>query len=324
MKITFLGTSSGAPSRYRNVSALAVQFDQSSSAWLFDCGEATQHQVMRSQLRLSQIDRIFVTHMHGDHVFGLPGLLASRSLQAGSVTPMVLHGPAALGDYLRRTMELTQMRLGFAHETRAVQPGMIYEDDRVQVLAAPVLHRITAFAYAVVEKDRSGHFDVEQALALGIPPGPIYKRLKGGETVRLEDGREIDGKLLTGPPRRGRKLVYGGDTAYCPALVTLARDADVLIHEATYLKEDAALADRASHATSVTAARVAAEAGVGTLILTHFSTRYEGAGGGRMDLLLEEARSIFPNTLLARDLWTYDTTAQNEEPATAVSEPSKA
>src|SRR5690242_16836422 len=108
MKITFLGTSSGAPSRYRNVSALALQFAQQAGAWLFDCGEATQHQVMRSELRLSQIERIFITHMHGDHIFGLPGLLASRSLQAGSVSPVALYGPPGLAEYLRGTMEMTQ------------------------------------------------------------------------------------------------------------------------------------------------------------------------------------------------------------------------
>ena len=306
MKITFLGTSSGAPSRFRNVSAFALQLPQQSSAWLFDCGEATQHQLMRSPLRLSQIDRIFISHMHGDHVFGLPGLLASRSLQAGSTTPVTLYGPPGLQEYLRRTMDLTQMRLGYPWEVQTIAPGLVWEDARTQIFCTPVVHRIPAFGFAVIERDLAGRFDVEKARALDIPAGPVYGRLKDGETVTLEDGRVIDGKTLTGPIRPGLKLVYAGDTTYTRNVVELASDADVLIHEATYLQEDLALAKRASHSTSVMAAEVAKQARVKTLILTHFSTRYEGDGGSRLADLLAEAQAIFPNTMLARDQWTHE------------------
>lgn len=309
MKVTFLGTGSGAPSRYRNVSALAVQRSQQPGAWLFDCGEGTQQQIMRSELRLSQIERIFVTHMHGDHVFGLPGLLASRSLQAGSETPVTLFGPPGLQEYLRRTFELSQTRPGYPWEVVTVAPGLVYEDAQTQVFCAPVAHRIPAFAYAVIERDRAGHFDVERAKELGIPPGPIYGRLKGGETVTLEDGRVIDGATLTGPILRGRRLVYTGDTTYTRNAVELAQGADALIHEATYLEEDAALANRASHSTAVMAAQVAKQAGVRLLILTHVSTRYEGEGGSRLQELLAEAQAVFPNTLLARDLWSFEVEA---------------
>ena len=321
MKITFLGTSSGTPSRYRNVSGLAVQQPQQSGVWLFDCGEATQHQIMRSGLRLNQIEKIFVTHLHGDHVYGLPGLLASRSLQAGSTSPVTLYGPPGLQEYLRRTMELTHTRLGYPHEVRTVVPGPVWEDARTRVVCAPVAHRTPAFAYAVIERDLAGHFDVERAAALGIPAGPLYGRLKSGETVTLEDGRTIDGKSLTGPTRRGRKVVYSGDTTYTPAIVELAQDADVLIHEATYLEEDLALAERSSHSTSMMAATVAKQANARTLILTHFSARYEGEGGSRLADLLSEARQVFPNTMLARDLWSFEV-KEDEETASesAVSE----
>ena len=312
MKLTFLGTSSGAPSRYRNVSALALQLPQQAGAWLFDCGEGTQHQIMRSALRVSQFDRIFISHMHGDHVFGLPGLLASRSLQAGMSTPLTLFGPPGLQEYIRRTMELTQTRPGYPMEVITVAPGLIWEDDRTQVFCTPVAHRIPAFAYAVVERDHAGHFNVEAAAALGIAPGPIYGRLKKGETVTLEDGRIIDGRTLTGPIRRGRRVVYAGDTTFTRNTVEIARGADVLIHEATYLEEDRALADRASHSTSLMAADAAKQAGVRTLILTHFSTRYEGEGGSRLAELLAEAQAVFPNTLLARDLWSCDVAAPDE------------
>jgi ribonuclease Z len=313
MKLTFLGTSSGAPSRYRNVSALALQLPQQSGAWLFDCGEGTQHQVMRSALRVSQFDRIFISHMHGDHVFGLPGLLASRSLQAGMSTPLTLFGPPGLQEYIRRTMELTQTRPGYPMEVVTVTPGLVWEDERTQVFCTPVAHRIPAFAYAVVERDHAGRFDVEAAAALGIAAGPVYGKLKNGETVTLEDGRVIDGRTLTGPTRRGRRVVYAGDTTFTRNTVEIAQGADVLIHEATYLEEDRALADRASHSTALMAADAAKQAGARTLILTHFSTRYEGEGGSRLAELLAEAQSVFPNTLLARDLWSYDVDLSDEE-----------
>jgi ribonuclease Z len=315
MKITFLGTSSGAPSRYRNVSGLALQLPQQSGAWLFDCGEGTQHQVMRSALRLSQIDRIFISHMHGDHVFGLPGLLASRSLQAGMTTPVTLYGPPGLDEYLRRTMDLTQMRVGYPLHVVTVAPGVVWEDAHTVVACAPVAHRIPAFAYSMTERDLPGRFDADRARTLGIPEGPLYGRLKRGETVTLEDGRVIDGRALTGPTRRGRKVVYAGDTTFTRNCVELAQGATLLIHEATYLEADAALAERASHSTAVMAARVAAQAGVRTLILTHFSTRYEGEGASRLADLLAEAQAVFPNTLLARDLWSFDVAPAEAEEA---------
>ncbi|HLJ57021.1 MAG TPA: ribonuclease Z [Chthonomonadaceae bacterium] len=305
MKITFLGTGSGAPSRHRNVSAFALQRPQQSGAWLFDCGEGTQHQILRSELRLSQIDRIFISHMHGDHVFGLPGLLASRSLQAGMQTPVTVYGPPGLHDYLRGTFEISQSRPAYPLHVVPVTPGLVFEDARTQVTCAAVSHRTPAFAYAVIERDSPGHFDVARAKELGIPSGPTYGRLKAGEKVTLADGRVIDGAALTGPTRRGRRLVYSGDTGYTRSMVELARGASVLIHEATFLDEDAAHADRASHSTAASAAKVAKQAGVETLILTHVSARYEG-DGNRLADLLAEARAIFPNTILARDLWSYE------------------
>src|SRR5437763_15439435 len=138
MRITFLGTSSGTPTRSRNVSSMAVQLPDSSRVCLFDCGEGTQHQFLRSPLPLSQVERIFITHMHGDHLFGLPGLLASRSMQAGSTSPVTLYGPPGLQEYLRRALDLTQTRPGYPFEVRTVTPGLVWEDARTRVLCAPV------------------------------------------------------------------------------------------------------------------------------------------------------------------------------------------
>ena len=306
MKITFLGTSSGTPSRYRNVSSLALQLPQQGTLWLFDCGEGTQHQVLRSPLRLSQLDRIFITHMHGDHLFGLVGLLATRSMQAGGVSPVTIYGPPGLKEYVRSVMDLSQTRVGYPIDVKTIEPGTIYEDANFAVICAPVLHRIQAFGYAVIEKDQPGRFDVEKAREQEIPEGPVYGRLKRGETVTLEDGRVIDGSNLTGPTRTGRKVVFAGDTTYTPDTAVLARNADALIHEATFLEEELELAKRAYHSTAKMAATVAKEACAKALILTHFSSRYEVDGGSRMADLLEEARAIFPNTLLAHDFFSYE------------------
>jgi ribonuclease Z len=306
LKITFLGTSSGAPSIDRNVSSLALQQDQRSALWIFDCGEGTQHQVLRSRLRLSQLERLFITHLHGDHVFGLGGLLASRSLQQGGVTPVTLYGPSGLREYLRGVLDITQTRLGYPIQIEQIRTGVVYEDARVRVVCAPMRHRIEAYGYAIEEKEQPGHFDVRRAQALGIPAGPLYGRLKNGESILLADGRTFLGADFVGPPQPGRKVAFTGDTSFTENAVELARHADLLIHESTYLQEDLELAQRSMHSTSMMAANVAVQAGVKTLILTHFSTRYDSESASRMGDLLAEARAIFPNTFLAYDFWSYE------------------
>ena len=322
MKITFLGTSGGVPTRARNVTCIALQPSERQGGaplFLFDCGEGTQHQFLRApHLKLNQVERIFFTHLHGDHLYGLPGLLASRALADNAETPVTLHGPRALADYFRGVAAATGARnFGGASEPQAVRPGVVYEDDYLCVECAPVQHGIEAYAYAVTERDEPGRFDVEKARALGIPPGPLYGRLKAGETITLEDGRIVAGRDLTGPTRPGPKFVFSGDTIYSPRLVELAQGADVLVHEATFAHADVPLAERALHSTSVMAARVAQEAGVRTLFLTHFSPRYEGGGHGdgapTLDHLLGDARAIFPNTHLAHDFRIHDV-PRREEP----------
>lgn len=306
MKITFLGTSSGAPSRHRNVSSLALQLPQQGTLWLFDCGEGTQHQILRSPLRLSQLEKVFLTHLHGDHLFGLIGLLATRSLSDSATTPVTLYGPAGLADYVRCAIETSRMGLRYPLKFETVTPDWTLEEETVTVSCRPMVHGIEAYAYAVVEKDQPGKFDADLAAALGIPFGPLYGRLKNGETIELPDGRVVVGSDLVGPPKQGRKLVLSGDTTYNQNLVALAQGADLLVHEATYSHADKPLADRARHSTATMAAQVAKQAGVRTLILTHFSARYELDGGAQMAQLLAEARAIFPNTLLAHDFFTYE------------------
>lgn len=303
VELTFLGTGSGAPSRGRNVSGCALHLPQRGEWWLIDCGEGTQHQILRApQVRLSQLTRVFLTHLHGDHCFGLPGLLASRALAQGGVGPVALYGPEPLEAWLKATLRASGMRFGYPVSFHVVQEGKIFEDEDFEVHAAPVRHRIEAWAYAIVEKDQPGRFDVEAARALRIPEGPVYGKLKRGETVTLEDGRTIDGSALVGPTRPGRKVVFSGDTGPSPELVQLAQGADLLVHEATYAEADRPLADRAAHATTAIAAACARDAEVHALTLTHFSSRYEGGESAlNMEALLTEAQNIFSETRLAHD-----------------------
>ena len=303
VEITFLGTGSGAPSRARNVSATALHLPQRGEWWLIDCGEGTQHQILRaSHIRLSQLTRIFLTHLHGDHLFGLPGLLASRALAQGGVGPVTIYGPEGVEAWLKATLRAAGMRFGFPVNVVAVKPGEVCTDGEFTVTAAPVRHRVEAYAYAIREAQQAGRFEVAAAAALGIPPGPLYGQLKAGKTVTLEDGRVIAGTSLVGPTRPGRCVVFSGDTGLAPELVALAQGADLLVHEATYSEQDRGLADRAAHATATLAAEAAREAGVHSLILTHFSARYEGGESAvNLESLLAEARALFPEVRLAYD-----------------------
>lgn len=305
MQVTFLGTSSGVPTRSRNVSSIALRLPQRAEVWLFDCGEGTQHQILRSDIRISQISRIFITHMHGDHIFGLMGLLASAGL-AGNVQSIDIYGPPELENYLRACRRYSQTHFSYPVKVQPVHPGILYEDDEYIVHCGLLKHRIPAFGYRVTEKDRPGHFKVEQAQALGIPFGPLYGKLKRGETITLPDGTVVNGADLCGPPQIGRKLVYCTDTIFCDGAVALAQSADVLIHEATFAHQDADLAFQSLHSTSTMAAQVALAAQVRQLVLTHFSPRYTPGNDIELKDLLAEARAIFPTTDMASDLWTLE------------------
>ena len=311
MQITFLGTSSGVPTRSRNVSSVALRLPQRAELWLFDCGEGTQHQILRSDLKISQLSRIFVTHMHGDHIFGLMGLLASCGL-AGNVEKIDIYGPSGLNEYLQAASRYSHTHFSYPIKVHTVQPGVIYEDNEFTVTCGLLHHRITAFGYRVAEKDRSGRFDIGKAKALEIPAGPIYGQLKRGETVTLEDGRVINGAELCGPTEIGRKIAYCTDTVYCDGAVQLAKDADVLIHEATFAHQDAEMAFQRLHSTTTMAAQTAYGAGVRKLIMTHFSPRYAPGNSIELKDLLKEAKAIFPQTMMAYDFMVYDVPRRRE------------
>lgn len=306
MQITFLGTSSGVPTRSRNVSSVAVRLPQRAEVWLFDCGEGTQHQLLRSDLKASQIRRIFITHMHGDHIFGLMGLLASCGLAGSPQQQIDIYGPPKLQEYLQACRRYSQTRFSYPLQVHTIEPGLVFQDDEFTVTCAQLEHRVPAFGYRICETDRPGRFDVKQATALGIPSGPLYGKLKRGEVITLPDGRRINGADLCGPTEVGRKLAYCTDTIYCDSAVDLAQDADVLIHEATFAHQDADMAYERLHSTSTMAAQVALAAQARQLIMTHFSPRYAPGNAIELDSLLQEARAIFPQTLMAHDFLSYE------------------
>lgn len=317
MQITFLGTSSGVPTRGRNVSSVALRLPQRAELWLFDCGEGTQHQLLRSELKTSQLSRIFITHMHGDHIFGLMGLLASCGL-AGNVDRIDIYGPPGLNEYLQACLRYSHTHFSYPVKVHAIRPGVIYEDEDFIVSCGHLHHRITAFGYRIAEKDRVGRFDVEKAKAWEIPSGPIYGQLKRGETVTLADGRVINGQELCGPTEIGRKIAYCTDTVFCEGAVELAQDVDVLIHEATFAHQDADMAFQRLHSTSTMAAQTALAAKAHRLIMTHFSPRYSPGNSLELKDLLQEARAIFPKTDLAYDFMMYDVPRRREVELTQV------
>jgi ribonuclease Z len=273
--------------------------------WLFDCGEGTQHQLLRSDIRSSQISKIFITHLHGDHIFGLMGLLASCGL-AGSGQAVELYGPSGLKQYIAACAKYAYINFRDRVQVHEVNGGLVYEDEGFKVEAQLLKHRVPAYGYRIAEHDSPGEFNVTKAKALGIAPGPIYGELKQGKVIALDDGRKINGKDLCGATQPGRKLVYCTDTVFCEAAIELSQGVDVLIHEATFAHQDADMAFDRLHSTTTMAAQVALAAQVKQLIMTHFSPRYGPGNGVTLEDLKREAQAIFPNTVLAYDFFDYE------------------
>lgn len=299
------------PTRARNVSSVALGLPQRGETWLFDCGEGTQHQLQRTPIKISQISRIFITHLHGDHLFGLMGLLATCGL-AGQGQEIHVYGPDGLEEYVRVCARISRTTLSNTLKIHTVEPGLVHREEDFSVVCQPLKHRVPSFGYRVSESDRPGKFDVERANALGIPPGPLYGRLKHGERVELADGRVVDGRELVGATVAGRSVVYCTDTIYCRGAVALSEGADVLIHEATFAAEDEPLAVQSMHSTSTMAARVASEARARQLLITHISPRYAPDAGITAEELLAQARAVFPRTDMARDLMTFEIPRRGE------------
>ncbi|MBN1426115.1 ribonuclease Z [Candidatus Fermentibacteria bacterium] len=300
MQVVFLGTSSGMPTRQRNVASIAIRPSKCTEWLLIDCGEGTQHQILRNDaVRLGRIKKVFLTHLHADHILGLPGLVASRGLHS-THEAMRIFGPEGAGEFLTAVLALSHTHLPFPIEVQAVVPGLVHRAPAYSVFCALLEHRIPTFGYRIQEPDRPGTLDVAAARARGVPDGPLLGRLKRGETIVLDDGTEVRGGELCAPAQRGPSVAMCLDTMPCDAAVELAASADLLIHEATFAEEDRTRAPEHWHSTAVQAAQIALRAGVGRLILTHFSARYDAASGGTARHVAE-ARAIFPVTEAAED-----------------------
>lgn len=292
IRVTFLGTAASRPTVRSNVSAIAVQ--RQGAVCLFDCGEGTQRQMMRYATGFS-VEEIFITHLHADHFLGITGLLRTMALQ-GRTDPLRIYGPPGSRATLRTTVRLGVDRIAFPLGIKELEPGERVAHDAYDVVAYDVNHGTRALGYALVERDRRGRFDVERARALGIPEGPLFGRLHRGEAVEV-DGRRIEAKELVGPPRPGRVVVYTGDTRPARSTLEIARGASLLIHEATFSELEAPRAHQTFHSTARGAARLALEAGVARLCLTHLSARY----ADDPTPLEREAREVYPGTIVARD-----------------------
>lgn len=294
LKIIFLGTAGSIPTSTRGLPAIAVQRED--ELIFFDCGEGVQRQMIRTRVGFHRKTKIFITHMHGDHVLGLPGLVQTMAL-LDRKRKVEVFGPVGIKAFIKGIQDTVHFVHTFPIEiTEINKAGLVCQEKEYQVHAAETSHEIPSFAYAIVEKPRPGRFNTEKANALGVPEGPLWSRLQYGEKVRLPNGRVVKPDQVVGEPRLGRKIVYSGDTRPCQSLLRLAANADLLIHEATF---DDELVDRAKedgHSTPTQAAETAKQAKVKWLVLTHISARYSST-----ETILAQAKKIFPKVDVAED-----------------------
>jgi ribonuclease Z len=306
LSVTFLGTSASRPTVERGVSSIAIQ--REGETMLFECGEGTQRQMMRYGVGFT-LGEIFISHYHADHFLGVIGLVRTLGLQ-GREEALHVYGPKGAKKVLGQALEVGVERAPFPVEIHEVKPGDKLDRAEYAIEVFAVDHGRNAVGFALREHERLGRFHPEKARELGVPEGPLWGDLHRGETVEfdvtLDDGttehRSVSPEDLVGAPRPGRLVVYSGDTRPCESVATAAEEADLLIHEATFGEEERERAAETDHATAVEAAQVALAARVKQLVLTHLSARYSAAP----DVLLEEAKQVFPSTVVARDGMTIE------------------
>ena len=294
IRVVFLGTSGSVPTLKRSLPSVVVQCPK--AQWMFDCGENVQRQMMQAKVSFHRKMKVFITHLHGDHVLGLPGLLQTMALMDRK-EPVQVYGPVGLKDFLVCTKETLNFGLTFPVEiSQILSEGVVCEEEEYSILATKSNHAVESYAFAFVEKPRPGKFYPKKALALGVAAGELWSKLQGGEEITLADGKVVKPGDVMGPLRAGRKIVYTGDTKPFDAFAKFAEGADLVIHDCTF---DDSLTEKAAldgHSTPSQAAGQAKAAGAKRLVLSHISARYPNAG-----LLLEQAKKTFPNSVLAED-----------------------
>jgi ribonuclease Z len=295
LRIIFLGTSASIPTNDRSLPSIVIQ--REGDILMFDCGEGTQRQMIRAGIGLNRKMKVFITHMHGDHVLGLPGMIQTMSL-LGREKNLQIYGPEGIKAFIDAIISTVKFWLGFPIEVYEIgEEHPACREESYEVHSVQAEHSIPSLAYALIEKPRPGRFHPEKAMELGVPKGPLWSMLQKGMNIKLPNGRTVRPEDVLGPPRPGRKIVYSGDTRPSDRIVELAKGADVLIHEATFSDEMVDRAKEDGHSTPSEAAGVALKASVKLLILTHISARYSDP-----KILLEEAKRIFPNVYVPNDL----------------------
>lgn len=292
MEITFLGTSSAVHTSSRSHPSIALK--AFGETLLFDCGEGTQRQLIYAKVSPMKISKIFITHYHGDHILGIPGLLQSMNFR-GRENKLMIYGPRGLNELREAIANLGFPNFDFPVEWIEIDTGTIIENEEYIITAQRVRHNTPTLAYSI-EELKKPRFLREKAIELGVPEGPDFGRLHRGIPVEV-NGKIIEPEQVLGPPRKGNKITYSGDTIPCEEMIEFAKDSTILIHESTYKDEDKDKAEQHAHSTSADAAYIALQSNSKELILTHFSARYTV-----VDDLLEEARKIFKNTKMAKDL----------------------
>jgi len=294
IRVTFLGTAGAIPTNERSLPAVLMQ--RGNEQFMFDCGEGAQRQMIKAKTGFHKKMKIFITHMHGDHVLGLPGLLQTMALMDRQ-KPVEIYGPVGTAHFLDCLRETLQFILTFQVDVHELaDAGVVCNEEEYTVTAARSNHVVPSFAYSFKEKQRPGKFHPEKAKALNIPQGEAWSKLQHGQKLTLPNGKIVKPEDITGPSRKGRKIIYTGDTRPFPEFAAFAAEADLVIHEATF---DDALAEKAledGHSTPSQAAEEAKSAGAKSLVLTHVSARYSDAS-----ILLEQARKVFENAQVAAD-----------------------
>ena len=299
LRAIFLGTAGSIPTSQRNLPAVVVQ--REGELFLFDCGEGVQRQMIKAKVSFHRKMKVFITHMHGDHLLGLPGLLQTMSL-LDREKKLEIYGPPGIKAFVKAIKRTVQFVLTFPLEISEVEgSGVICAEEEYNVDAIWVEHVIPNLAYALVEKPRPGRFYPEKAKSSGVPEGSLWSKLQRGSPVKLPNGRIVKPEEVLGHPRPGRKIVYTGDTKSLETIVKFAEGANLLIHEATFDDELQKRAEEDGHSTPSQAADAAKRAKAKWLILTHFSARYKTA-----DLLLQQARKTFSQVNVAEDLMKVD------------------